>query len=72
MGVETKIIFVDTPENIVRERWLKNKHTKERHDVPDNIFEDGFLYFEKPTEEENVIVYTPNTDIETWADINFT
>jgi predicted kinase len=67
LGIETKIIFTDTPEDIVRERWQKNRQTKERHDVPDNIFEEGFLYFEKPKEDENVIVYSPETDFDTWV-----
>jgi len=42
LGVETKIVFVDTPEQVVRERWLRNRWTNERHDVPANIFEEGF------------------------------
>lgn len=71
LGVETKIVFVDTPQDVVRERWLRNRQTKERHDVPDNIFEEGMLHFEVPTEDENVIVYTSETDFETWVHENF-
>jgi predicted kinase len=71
VGVDTKIVFVDTPEDVVRERWLSNRKSNERHDVPDDIFEEGFRFFEKPTEDENVIVYTPETDFESWADENF-
>lgn len=72
LGVDTKIVYVNTPKEIVRERWLKNRQTKERHDVPDNIFEEGMLLFEVPEEDENVIEYTPETDFETWVLKNFT
>jgi predicted kinase len=54
------IIYVNTPLSIVKERWLKNKQTNERHDVSESEFENIENNFEVPTQEENVIIVTPD------------
>lgn len=70
LGVETKLIFVNTPEDVVRKRWKRNQRTKERFHVPANIFEESFKLFQRPIEEENVIVYTPDDNFENWINKN--
>lgn len=69
--IESKVIFVDTPESVVRARWEKNRNTKERFDVPDTVFEEAIKIFERPTEEENVIVFAHNENLEKWIKRNF-
>ncbi len=70
LGIETKIIFVDTPEEIVRERWQNNKHKNDRFDIPEDVFEEAIEQFEKPTVDENVIVYQQGEDLEQWIHKN--
>lgn len=71
LGIETKIIFVDTPEHIIRERLRKNSKTPERFDIPDDVFEEALKLFDAPTEDENVIHYNQNYNLEDWIKENF-
>lgn len=70
LGIETKIIYVNTPEKIIRERWQKNRKTKDRFDVPDDVFEEAFRLFDSPTEDENVILFEDGEEIESWIERN--
>ena len=70
LGIETKIIFVDIPEEIVRKRWLENKEKHDRFDIPEDVFEDAIEQFEKPTVNENVIVYQQEEDLDQWINKN--
>lgn len=70
MGVETKIIFVDTPEKIIRKRWEENKKTKERFHVAVDVFEDSIRLFEPPSEDENLILYKNDMDVSNWIKEN--
>ena len=70
LGIETKIIFVDTSEEVVRKRWQKNKKRNERFDVSEDVFEEAIKTFEKPSEEENVILYKETDDFESWINKN--
>lgn len=67
----TKVIHVDTPVTTVRERWLKNKTTKERFDLPEKIFQEAIDSYEPPTEDENTIVYNPSEVAEEWIEKHF-
>lgn len=70
LGIETKLIFVDTPVEVVRQRWRANRKTSERFDVPDSVFEDSIRLFERPTKEECVIVFTQNDNLNDWISKN--
>ncbi len=63
-GVNTVLIFVDTPFEVLRERKLQNKLNKTRHDVPSEWMETDTHKFERPTESENPIIFTPNDSLE--------
>lgn len=54
-------IFVDTPTEIVRERYLDLKKAA-RHVPPKEAFEFVIKNFEKPTTEENHIIYEYGSD----------
>lgn len=62
----TKVIFVDTPITIIKEREKINKLTKKRHAVATENFEKALFQFQKPTYKENVIRFTPSDNIEKW------
>ncbi len=70
LGIETKIIFVDTLEELVRRRWQENREKSDRFDVPDDVFEEAISSFEKPTDDENVLVYQENANVDEWINQN--
>lgn len=61
-GAESKVVFLDTPVEVQRERQEKNKITGERHDVKQEYLDQAIAELEIPTEDENVIVAKPNYD----------
>jgi len=71
MGVETKIIFVNTPEDVVRRRRLENRDVNARFDIPDTVFEEALHDFEPPTKDENIIMYDRAEKLDVWTKENF-
>lgn len=71
LGVEVKTIYVDIPKEVVKQRWLNNKLTKDRFDISKKSFKEAVAEMEPPTVEENVIVYDGKTDIDEWIKQNF-
>ena len=67
-NAETKIIFLDTPIEIQKERQLKNKETGERHDVKQEYLDDAIRELEVPGVEENTLVFKPDTDSGSFLD----
>lgn len=65
-GAKSVLIHLDIPANILKERREKNLITKERHDVPSAWLVDDANVFERPTEAEMPIVYTPDVNLESW------
>ena len=63
-GAHTKVIFLDTPIEIQKERQLKNKETGERHDVKQEYLDQAIAELEIPTDNENVIIFKPDADVE--------
>lgn len=64
LGVQSKVVFLDTPIEIQKERQLKNKETGERHDVKQEYLDQAIAELEVPTESENVLVFKPDTNLE--------
>ena len=60
------VIYLKTPFNIIKERQLRNRKNKERHSVEKTNFNNAILQFQEPTKDENVLIFKPNDDIETW------
>ena len=63
VGVETKVIFLDTPIEVQKERQQKNLSTGERHDVKQEYLDQAIVELEVPSENENTIVFKPDTDL---------
>lgn len=63
VGAETKVIFLDTPIEIQKERQNKNLSTGERHDVKQEYLDQAIAELEVPSEAENTRVFEPNTDV---------
>lgn len=64
LGVNPFVIYLNTPMELIRERELVNKTTGERHEVEPENFQKVVEQLEVPTSNENVLEFTPNTDIE--------
>lgn len=70
-GFQTKIIFLDIPTDVAKERLLQNRNVKTHYDTPDDEFENYIKDFEKPMPEEDVIVFKQTDDLEEWMKNNF-
>jgi predicted kinase len=57
-GVKSVLIYMDIPTEILKERKEQNKISKTRHDVPSEWTTEDSNKFERPTDDENPIVYT--------------
>ncbi len=64
LGVNPIVIYLNTPMELIRERELVNKTTGERHEVEPENFQKVVEQLEVPTSNENVLEFTPNTDID--------
>ena len=57
-------IFLDTPIEIQKERQEKNRESGERHDVKQEYLDQAIAELEIPGENENVVIFKPDTDLE--------
>jgi len=64
LGAKVVTVFVDTPVEIARERWLKNKQTKDRFDVGEEALLRAIAEMQSPTLGANVIVINGTPPIE--------
>lgn len=61
-SAETKVVFLDTPVEVQKERQARNKITGERHDVEQHHLDKAIEDLQPPTEGEHVIVVKPGYD----------
>ncbi len=68
-----KVILLDVDVEVVRKRWLKNQSAKEqkRFHIPKIFFQQALDAFERPTEDENVVIYNQSMDLKQWINENF-
>ena len=63
-GDKSMLIYLSTPTNILKERKAENKNSKSRHDVPSEWMDEDSNLFERPTELEKPVIYTPDMSFE--------
>jgi len=56
VGADARIIYVDTPVTIVRERWERSKDSGDRFVLGEKLLNETIDALEKPTEDENVLI----------------
>jgi predicted kinase len=66
-GANVTFIYLDVPESIARERLHANRHTSERHDVPDDLFTQAVALMEPPDDEEDVARYDGVAPVALWV-----
>lgn len=64
LGVRNVLIYLDIPSEELRRRKDENKITMVRHDIPSAILEKDTKPFERPTDQENPIIYRPEMSLE--------
>lgn len=60
----SKVIYLDTPLHIQKERQLKNIETKERHDVKQEYLDESIRELDVPTANEDILIFYPDTDLD--------
>jgi tRNA uridine 5-carbamoylmethylation protein Kti12 len=65
-GSDFTLIYVNTPEKMVRQRHIENRVNPIRHDVKDKDFEEIIKNFEPPTVDENFIIFNQTHNIDQW------
>ena len=58
------VIYLNTPRDIINAREKANTYSQERHSVEPKNAEKVLNDFQIPTPDENVIVFTPKTDMD--------
>ena len=64
LGANSLVIYLNTPMELIRERESINKSTGERHEVEPENFQKVVEQLEVPTSKENVLEFTPETDVD--------
>jgi predicted kinase len=65
-------IFVDTPEEVTRNRRLVNKRSRARRDITDEQFDEIVHVMQPPTEDEHPLVFHHDDQLDSWVDRNAT
>ena len=64
LGVESRLIFLDIPLEVTKERKFANKESKTRHDVPSAWLEADYIEFEPPEKDESPVIKKPEASLE--------
>ena len=63
-GGKAVVVYLDTLEETLNKRQDRNKVTRERHDVKQEYLDDTKAQLEIPQRDEEVYVFTPETNLE--------
>ncbi len=66
LNIESITIFVDIPIEVARERLIRNRNSHKRFDISDKSFNAAVAEMEKPTSEENNLIFQENDNAEEW------
>lgn len=62
-GCPCRLVFVHISVDAARERWRRNRETRERFDLPESLFESALAAFEPPLADEHPLSYDPSGDL---------
>lgn len=62
-NTESRVVFLDTPIEMQKERQEKNRQTGVRHDVKQEYLDQAIKELEVPTEAEHTLIFKPETDL---------
>lgn len=67
-GFETKIIWIQTPPEIIEQRRASNRKSKERYDTNEDEFQGYVEEFEPPGVDEHVLIYDGVEPMADWIE----
>lgn len=67
-GVESKVVFIDVPVEVIWKRWRQNQEMNTRSHIGKELVQWTIDHFEIPTTEESVIRYTLSMDLDEWLE----
>ena len=70
VGVSMVTIYIDTPEEIARQRLMENKRIMLRRDITDHDFEDIIRAMEPPAADEHPLIFHHYDEINRWLEEN--
>lgn len=65
-GVALLTVYIDTPEEMVRQRLLENRRKPSRRDVTDADFDDVIRAMQPPAAAENTLIFHYSDEIAAW------
>jgi predicted kinase len=65
-GVPFLVLYIDTPVEIARQRWLDNRGMFQRRDVSDKDFEDTIRAMQVPLADEAPLIFHYSDEIDPW------
>lgn len=63
----TWVIYLKTPVEVVKERWLRNRVSRKRFDLTNEVFYEAIKSLEEPSEDENIIVLDYKQSVDDWV-----
>lgn len=66
VGSTTRVVYINTPVEVARQRWLRNRETNSRFDLTENVIGEAINSLQVPTTEENVIILDYMETREDW------
>ena len=66
-GYEITFIYLNIPASVARERLKANRQTAQRHNVPDDLFDQALGLMEPPDEAEGVMQYDGVAPVAAWV-----
>lgn len=70
-GYDTTLIYVNTDENVAKSRLIQNRILKKRSGIPLEYFLAHVKTFERPSPDEECLVFYGNDDPEKWVGAHF-
>lgn len=65
-GATSRLIFVDTPREVARQRWEANEVSRQRARVHPDDFAMVANLFEPPVSDEGALCFAPQDDVDAW------
>ncbi|MDO8498830.1 MAG: ATP-binding protein [bacterium] len=70
LGVDYKLIYINTPLEEIKRRRSENQQTKERGHLEDETMNSALKMWEEPATNENPILYNQEMNLEEWIKEN--
>ncbi len=67
----TRVIYLETPLDVLHRRRRANERSGERHRVVDEVFESHAADFEPPADDEDALRFGPGDELEAWLVAHF-